>query len=167
MLERLLPKTLDNHYRGHPLALWLFVPIAGLTLWRSLTHIFRADGGAQSIATIPLDTYPAAAATTIVVIFALWGLQQLIVGLLYVAVLLRYRSLLPFMVLLLLIEYGGRIGLGLWKGPIETTGTPPGATFNVVMIVLGSAMLVLSLRDHQGAPDAAAGTAATASEARS
>ena len=75
MLERLLPKTIDNRYRGHPLALWVFVPITVITLVRSLIHMFRADGGAQSIATIPLDSYPEAAAVAGVVIFALWGLQ--------------------------------------------------------------------------------------------
>jgi hypothetical protein len=159
MIERLLPKTIDQRYRGHPLALWVFVPITLVTLWRSLTHMFRADGGAQSIATIPLDSYPDAAATTVIVIFALWGLQQLLLGLLYVIVLLRYRALLPLMYLLLLLEYAGRLGLGAWKGPIETISTPPGARFNLGMIVSSASMLLLSLRDRRGAgvrtPDAA------------
>lgn len=155
MLERLLPKTIDNAYRGHPLALWVFVPITSMTLWRSLVHMFRADGGAESIATIPLGGYPEGAATAVVVIFALWGLSQLLMGFAYVAVLLRYRAFLPFMYLLLLLEYVGRMGLGLWKGPIETLSTPPGASLNLVMIATASVMLLLSLRAH-GRSEAAA-----------
>ena len=52
MLKRILPERIDNRYRGHPLALWLFVLIALQKLGVSLTHLFKADGGAQSISTI-------------------------------------------------------------------------------------------------------------------
>ncbi len=149
MWARLLPKTVDNRYSGHPLALWMFVPITVVTIGRSLVHMFKADGGAQSIATIPLDSYSQAAAAAVVLIFALWGLQQLLAGLVYVAVLLRYRALLPFMYLLLLLEYAGRMGLGIWK-PMVTLSRPPGARFNFAMIALASVMLVLSLRDRRG-----------------
>ncbi|MDQ3244154.1 MAG: hypothetical protein M3Q09_10535, partial [Gemmatimonadota bacterium] len=62
MIDRILPARIDNRYRGHPLALWLFVPITFLNVSRSLTHLLKADGGAQSISTIPLDTYSASAA---------------------------------------------------------------------------------------------------------
>lgn len=155
MLERLLPRTIDNDYRGHPLALWAFVAITGMTLWRSLVHVFRADGGAQSIATIPLDRYPEAAATAVIVIFSLWGLQQLVVGFVYVVALARYRALLPFLYLLLLVEYLGRLGLGAWKGPLETVSAPPGARLNVAMIVLASVLLGLSLRAPRRGADPA------------
>jgi hypothetical protein len=145
MLDRLLPTRPDNDYRGHALALWVFVPITLVTLVRSCIHVFRADGGAQSIATIPLDSYPQAAAAAVVLIFALWGLSQLLLGIVYVVVLLRYRALLSLMYLLLLVEYGGRAALGAWK-PIETLARPPGARFNGVMIALTGVMFALSLR---------------------
>ena len=166
MLERLLPKSIDNAYRGHPLALWVFVPITLMTLGRSLVHMFRADGGAESIATIPLASYPEGAATAVVVIFALWGLSQVLLGFVYVVVLLRYRAFLPFMYLLLLLEYVGRAGLGLWKGPIETLSTPPGATLNLVMIATASVMLLLSLRPHRSSEAAARRAAGIDNEAR-
>jgi len=86
------------------------------------------------------------AATTVVVLFALWGLQQLLMGFLYVAVLVRYRALLALMYLLPPFEYAGRLCLGLWKGPIETLSTPPGAGFNGAMIEIASVMWVLGLR---------------------
>lgn len=46
MINRILPARIDNHYRGHRLALWLFVPITLQTVGVSLTHILKADGGA-------------------------------------------------------------------------------------------------------------------------
>jgi hypothetical protein len=162
MLERLLPRTIGNRYRGHPAALWVFGALTLMTLWRSLVHMFRADGGAQSIATIPLDTYSDAAATAIIVIFSLWGLQQLVVGVIYVGVLARYRALIPAMYLLLLLEYVGRIGVGLMKGPLETVDTPPGAWLNLAMIVTSFAMLFLSLRPRAGEADPASEASAAA-----
>ncbi|HXG70699.1 MAG TPA: hypothetical protein VNJ04_08825 [Gemmatimonadaceae bacterium] len=48
MLNRIFPAQIDNRYRGHPVALWLFVPIAFIKLSQSLTHLLKHDGGAQS-----------------------------------------------------------------------------------------------------------------------
>ena len=149
MLERLFPQTANNDYRGNRIALWVFVPITVVTLVRSGIHIFRADGGAQSIATIPLDTYSDPAATAVILVFALWGLSQLLLGLLYLVVLVRYRALIPLMYLTLILEYGGRLALGAWK-PLETLQTPPGARVTPILIVLSLAMFALSLRPRPG-----------------
>ena len=145
MLDRILPKRIDNDYRGHRFALWAFYPITLMTVGRSLIHIFRSDGGAQSIATIPLDTFVAGGAETVISVFALWGLSQLLIGLLFVLVSFRYRAMIPLMYVLILAEYLGRIAIGLTK-PIVTVGTPPGGPGNLVMIALGVIGLVLSLR---------------------
>lgn len=149
MLDRLFPKQLDNDYRGHPLALWLFVPVTAVTLGRSLVHMFFADGGAKSIASIPLDAMTSNGAAAVILIFALWGLSQLLLGLLYVVVLWRYRALLSLMYLLLILEYAGRLALGAWK-PMETLERPPGAMGSVLFLVLGVAMFALSLRRAGG-----------------
>ena len=151
MLERLLPRTLDNDYRGHPAALWLFVLITAVTLWRSWVHLMWPDGGAQSIATIPLDTYTAGGAASVVTVFALWGLSQILIGCFYVIVLLRYRALLALMYLGLLVEYVGRMVVGLMK-PIVTLERPPGAAGNLIFTGLGLIGLVLAMR-RRGAPD--------------
>lgn len=150
LIDRLFPSSVDNDYRGNPLALWLLVPVTVLTLARSLIHILRSDGGAQSIATIPLDSFSEPAAAAVILIFALWGLSQLLLGLLYVVVLIRYRALVPLMYLTLIVEYFGRLALGLWK-PMQTLDRPPGATFTLVMIVLSLVMFALSLRQHPSA----------------
>ena len=64
-LSLLLPKTIDNNFSGHRVSLWFFYLLTAVTLWRSQHHLFSADGGAQSIATIPLDTYSPGPSTTI------------------------------------------------------------------------------------------------------
>ena len=144
MLDKLLPEQVTR-YSGHPLAKWVFVALTVITIGRSLVHMFAADGGAQSIATIPLDAYSTAAADTVIFLFALWGLSQLIIGLLYGVVLWRYQGLIPLMYLLMIFEYAMRIVLGNLK-PIVTTTTAPGAIGDYILVPLALVMLILSLR---------------------
>lgn len=146
MLANLFPATITNNYRGAALAKWFFVLVTLLTLGRSLAHIFLPDGGAQSIATIPLDSFTANGAATAVHLFALWGVSQLIIGLIYLIVLWRYQALIPLMYLLMVLEYALRLALTFAK-PLETHGTAPGAIGNYVLIPLALLMLWLSLRD--------------------
>ena len=146
MLANLFPATITNNYRGAVLAKWVFVLVTLLTLGRSLAHIFLPDGGAQSIATIPLDSFTANGAATAVHLFALWGVSQLIIGLIYLIVLWRYQALIPLMYLLMVLEYALRLALTFAK-PLETHGTAPGAIGNYVLIPLALLMLWLSLRD--------------------
>ena len=46
-----------------------------------MEQIFTSDGGAQSIAKLPLDTFTQNGADTVVSLFSLWGLSQLLSGL--------------------------------------------------------------------------------------
>ncbi len=144
MIERLFPKQFDNHFPGQKIALWVFYALTAITLWRSQHHIFAADGGAQSIATIPLDTYTQGGADTVVTIFALWGLAQLGMALIMLLACIRYKAMIPLLWLLIAFEYIGRLGIGLIK-PIETVGTAPGAIGNMVLPIVALLMLILSL----------------------
>ena len=145
MLERILPRSLDAGYQGHPVAKWALVVLTLVTLWRSLVHIFLADGGAQSIATIPLDTFTSTGAAAVVTIFAMWGLSQLLLGVFYVVVLWRYPALIPFVYLLFVAEYVGRFFIGVSSPPIALE-RPPGAVANVIFPLMGAVLLALSLR---------------------
>lgn len=149
MLERLLPKTIDNRFRGHRVALWMFYPITLITIVRSLIHVFRSDGGAQSIATIPLDGFTEAGAAAVVAVFAQWGLSQLLMGGLYALVLFRYRAMIPLMYVLILIEYAGRLAVGAMK-PIVTIDTAPGGPGSIVVVVMAITGIVLCLRGEGG-----------------
>ena len=147
MFEHLFPKTVTHEYRGARIAKWVFVALTALTLGRSLAHMLLPDGGAQSIATIPLDAYSPDASTVVIGMFAQWGLTQLMFGLLYVLVLWRYQSLIPLMWLFVLFEWTGRLLLGFFK-PFETAGTAPGAIGNLVIPLIALTMLGLSSRER-------------------
>ncbi len=144
MFQRLFPPAFNNVFPGQKIALWLFYLLTAITLWRSQHHIFAADGGAQSIATIPLDTYVQGGAATVVSVFALWGLAQLSMAFIMLLACIRYKAMIPLLWLFILFEYLGRLCIGMYK-PIETIETAPGQTGNVVLPIIALAMLILSL----------------------
>lgn len=115
---------------------------------RSLLHIFLPDGGAQLIATIPLDSFSEEAKAVVIGMFALWGLSQLLSSLVYVYILIKRKEWLPFAWLLLLIEYASRWLIGQFK-PFETVQTAPGAIGNYVFMLLSVVMLVWYIVDYK------------------
>ena len=145
---KVLPKEINNTYQGRKIALYLFYFFTIMTVVRSLIHVFAPDGGAQTIATIPLDSFSNEGASAVILIFSLWGLSQLIMGMFYVIVGLRYKSLIPLMYLFILFEYVMRLILGVLK-PIETTGTAPGAIINFIFPPLVIILFLLSLNKSQ------------------
>lgn len=147
-MKELFSEKINNQYNGLLIGRWFFYAITLITLGRSLAHLFLLDGGAQSIATIPLDTFSASASKVIIGMFAQWGLTQLMFGIFYLIVLWRYQSLIPLMWCFLLFEYMGRLLLGAYK-PFETKETAPGAIGNIIIPFLALIMLVLSLKQRE------------------
>lgn len=144
IFTRLFPAQFDNVFPGQKVALWAFYLITAVTLWRSQHHMLAPDGGAQSIATIPLDSYSDGATATIIAIFAQWGLIQLLLGMLMLLAAFRYKSMVPLMWLSLFMEWIGRGLIGQFK-PIETLATAPGQIGNLFIPILALVMLILSL----------------------
>ena len=145
MLRKIFPHQVDNTYSGHKLGLYFFFLITLVTIGRSCVHIFAADGGAQSIATIPLDTYSQGGAEAVIFIFAQWGIAQLMVGFIYLLVAWRYRRQNPLMYVFLFFEWSSRIALGFFKS-IETAGVAPAAIAQLVLVLLIPVMFFLSTR---------------------
>jgi len=139
---RVFPKQVDNSFRGYKIAAVVFLLITVFTLARSVIHIFFPDGGAGSIAGINTSDE---GGSNIISMFALWGLAQLLMGFVYLAVFFRYKSLIPFMYILILAEYSGRVLIGMAK-PLVVAHPPPGAIGDYVLIPLAIVMLVLSLK---------------------
>jgi hypothetical protein len=103
LLGRLFPVRIDNKFPGSRLALWLFgvyvfvkVGQGGESLFNSAATAVRADG-------IPLQSFGTAAAETAVEMFALLGLNVLVLPLLGVIALIRYRAMIPLIYLMMLI----------------------------------------------------------------
>jgi hypothetical protein len=137
----ILPAKADNVVAGMKLPVYLFTLIAIVSTVRSCIHIFSPDGGAGSIAGMNLEVE---GSNEIVFSFALWGTAQLIYAIIQLVVAFRYRSLIPFMYALLILEALLRMLVGRMK-PVTFAHTPPGAYANWVMIPLAALMLVLSL----------------------
>ncbi len=144
MFRQLLPQRIDNTYRGHRLGLWLFALVVFLRVTMSLNSVLNGRSVVRSADGIPIDTYAPAAAQTIVSLFALLGFATLVICLLAILVLARYRAMVPLMLALLLLQsLGGR--LILWFLPIGRAGTPAGVYVNLALLALMIAGLALSL----------------------
>lgn len=141
-MKQVLP--VRTSYSGPKWVLYIWWVITLVTLGRSIVHIVLPDGGAMSIASIPLDQYSFEAQETIIAMFALWGLSQLLVGMVYVVVLVRQQSWIPFISLLLVIEYAFRIGLGFVK-TVVTVNTAPGVIGNLPLLLIGIILFTASI----------------------
>lgn len=145
VLEQMLPARLDNAFRGHPTALWLFVVILVVKTGIAMGTIFNGRQAAQTADGIPLEAYGAAGAAAVVALFAIWGLAQLAFTAVGILALARYRAMVPLMFALFLVEHLARRLVLLWK-PIERTGTPPGLYINLGLALVMITGLVLSFR---------------------
>ena len=144
MLDKLLPQPIDNTYSGSKIALWLFGLIVFVHILQSVMVLVNGHSIAQSADGIPLETYPAAAAQTILAIFMLTSLRRLIISLICAVVLFRYRSAVPLMFVVLGLSYlGGQVIFQFV--PIVRVGTPPGVVVNLIMFGLTVVGLALSL----------------------
>ncbi len=144
ILDRFLPRSIDNAYRGHKLGLWLFAALAFVKAAMGMNCIFNGYSVASSADGIPLDAFPSGASQTIVAHFALWGLCQFLFGLLGLLILIRYRALVPFAFAVFLLEHLSR-KLILQFLPVFTTGTPPGFYINLLFLAVMIVGLALSL----------------------
>jgi len=144
MLRRLFPAVIDNRFRGLPVALWLFVPLALMKLALGTVHMVRADGGAQSVSHMPLDSYPDGAAQNIIGLMARMGWEQFLLGALFLLVLLRYRALIPLMYAVMVLHYAGAKLVAAMK-PLAIVGTSGAANMHLLIAVLAAVGLVLSL----------------------
>ena len=148
MIQKILPPSIDNTYRGHKLALWLFAVVLFVRMAQSVTVMFAGDYVARSADGIPLETFSPAAAQTVVAIFGLSSLNRLFILLLGVLALMRYRSAVSLMFVVLMLNYlAGQLFLQFV--PLVRIGTPQGPLINLILFVLMVIGLPLSLR-HRG-----------------
>jgi ABC-type amino acid transport system permease subunit len=145
MFEKLFPKGIDNSYRGSKVALWLFGLVVGMKITQSLAVIFNGYYTAKGADGIPLDTFTPAAAQTAVAIFAQASLWRLTFCLMCVLALVRYRSSIPLLFVLFVLNY--LTGELIFRFvPLVRTGTPLGPTVNLILFALMVIGLALSLR---------------------
>ena len=105
MFSQIFPATIDNTFRGRKLALWHFALLLAVRIAQSVILLASPYATVANADGIPLQSYPANAAQTIVAIYALYALTRLFLLVLGVIVLVRYRSAIPFMFGLFLLNY--------------------------------------------------------------
>lgn len=144
----LFPRSADNAYRGHRIALWILGLIALLNGVIGFNSMLNTRSVAMTADGIPLDTFPAAASQMIMLLFALLGTTRIVMFTLSLVVLVRYRALASLMLTLFLVgEILARIVHGLYPTPMTSA---PGS---IVILAIGGLTLLglaLSLWERKG-----------------
>jgi hypothetical protein len=144
MIHRLLPRPIDNTYYGGKLAIWLLAVVAFVKILQSTMVIFDGYSIVQSADGVPVATFPAPAAQSVVALLAISAFSRLVLCLLCILVLLLYRSAVPLMLSVLALDYVGRqLMFNLY--PLVRTGTPVGPYVNFALFVVTLVGLALSL----------------------
>jgi len=154
MLGDLLPKRLDDDYRGHKLALWLFAFVVAMKGTQSLAIILNGYPTAKGADGIPLDSFAPQVAQTVVAVFAQGSLWRLFFCLLGMILLIRYRSAVPLMFALLASNYLAA-QLVFKLVPLPRVGAPVGPLINLLLFVVMCVGLALSLWRRGGSLSAA------------
>jgi len=110
--------------------------------------MLAVDGGAHNIATIDVSV---AGGANIIAIFGQWGASQLLLALLLWVLLLRYRGLVPLVLLIFILEPALRAFIGHLK-PVITEGVAPGMALNWVVEPILVVAFFLSLCPSRRAP---------------
>ncbi len=139
-----LPKSASNNYAGQKVALFIFGFLLAVKTAISFGSIFNGNAAASSADGIPLDTYGPAGAQTVLSLFGLVGVANLVICLIGIAVLIRYRSLVPFMFGILLLYQVSRYAV-LYFLPVARTGAPPGSAINLGILALMVVGLAVSM----------------------
>jgi hypothetical protein len=128
-------------YDGPKLAIW------GAMVWllfitaRSCIHLLLPDGGAHSIATIDIAV---AGGKDIEAMFGQWGATQLQLAVLLWVLLMRWRGMVPLVLLVCTAEPFLRGFAGHLK-PLVTEGTAPGVALNWLVLLVLVPLLWISL----------------------
>lgn len=150
IFQRLLPEYAGSTYTGHKFALWLFGLVIAVKAAMGLNAIFNTYMVATRADGVPLATFPPAAVQTVLALFAIWGLGHFVLCLVGLLVLVRYRSLVPFMFVVLLVEQLARKLILLFI-PIVRTGRPGGIYVNLGLLAAMALGLGLAMWRRQPA----------------
>ena len=138
----ILPPSTNAGYQGHPAAPVFLLLAAILTLGPGLIHSFLPDGGAGVIAGLDMGDRR----DLVIALFRWQGATQIAFGLAILAVALRYRSLTPLFLVLLMVERGLMALHGWVLSPPASGHHPPEHFGSLAGVALSGVFLVLALR---------------------
>ena len=152
LINKILPETINNDFNGSKIALYGFYPILAMMIFRSLTHFLSESAGLVNIANINiLPLIDGIDPNNLVYLFAsLWGASQLILTLLIIVVFLKYKSLLPLLWIILIIDILFRFVSGSIHPLTEEyySAVPPGRLSQVPLLAYGTLMFFLSIKNN-------------------
>jgi hypothetical protein len=148
MLKRIFPERFDNDFRGARPALWLFAALLFLRGMMGFNSIFFTRFVATSADGLDFTSYGPKGTDAVISLYGLLGVAMVLLSLIGVVALVRYRSMIPFLYLVLLIQQIAGKALGLLH-PGETSGaasTHTASAFVVAALALTFVGFILSLR---------------------
>jgi len=150
MFKNILPKQINNNYKGSKIAIYGFYPIMVMWLFRSFTHFLSENAGLVKIASInKLPITNNIDPNNLVYLFAsLWGASQLIITLLTILFFFKYRSLLPLLWLIVIFDILLRFISGFLHPltPEYYINVPPGSLAQIPLLIYGILMFIISIK---------------------
>ena len=136
MFRRIFPKQIDNNYQGYKTAILVLGVIALAKTIQGIVTVINTRNVLANADGIVLDSFSPSGAAMVVALFALLGLNGLVLPLQSLIVLIRYRAMIPLMFLLFLtLQVAGRVVLLL--NPIErSTAVPIGFVVNLAILMI-------------------------------
>lgn len=140
----LFPPSTNKDFRGSPLAAWFLMLAAVLEFVPGCIHYFLPDGGAGVIAGLDLSRNGA----TLVAVFAWFGALQIPTALLLFVIGLRYRTLVPLGLVVLILSRGLMSIDGWFFKGAAGDHHPPEHYASPIAVLLALVFLALALRDR-------------------
>ena len=146
VIGRIFPRRIDNKFEGHWLAIGLLVLYAAIKFGQGTVSILDTASTAVRADGISLTGFGAMGAQTVISMFALLGVNVLVLPLQAVLVLIRYRAMIPLMYLMMAGLYlAGRALSVLHPFPHIDGAVPTGSYVNLSLFAILLAGFSLSL----------------------
>ena len=146
---RLLPSNINDKYTGTKIAYYGLFPIFAVLIFRSLVHFLSESSGLVGIATIKqFPLIDGLNPNNLIYLFAsLWGATQVSLTIILLVLFIKYKSLIPLIYLICLLDQCFRIVSGMLHPLSEEyyINTPPGVILNIPVLIYLITMFYLSL----------------------
>ena len=146
----LFPNKLNHEYNGSKIAIYGLYPVFALYIFRSLVHFLSENSGLVGIATIKeLPIIENINPNNLVYLFAsLWRATQVSLTLILLILFIKYKSLVPPIYMICLLDHCFRLISGLLHPITEEyyINTPPGVIGNLPLLIYFMLMFYLSLK---------------------
>jgi hypothetical protein len=152
MLTKVFPKSVDNVYLGNRFALWLIWPVVIMRAAQGFALFISGPGLLKEADGIPLDAFPSPASNAIFTMFLISATSRIVMSVIGVIVLVRYRSAFTLFACLLLLDLVLR-QLVLHYYPLVKVGNPFGPITGWVFLVLTFVALTLSFLRNETSHD--------------